>query len=150
MGWRQSTVEAQRLEFVKLALQAGSNRRELCRRFEISPTTGYKRIERHLLEEGFGDRSRPPLRSPRRTGEELEQRIVQARMENPTWGARKLKALLQRRGVPNLPAASTITEILRRRELLNMELAGPRNFVRFEKEAPNLMWQMDFKGDFPL
>ena len=36
-----------REEFVQLALQAGVNRRELCRRFGIAPKTGYKWLMRY-------------------------------------------------------------------------------------------------------
>ncbi len=42
MPWREVTRMSLREEFVKLAMQAGANRRELCRRFGIAPKTGYK------------------------------------------------------------------------------------------------------------
>ncbi|RVR10517.1 helix-turn-helix domain-containing protein, partial [Sinorhizobium meliloti] len=34
--------DGERREFVRLALEEGVNRRELCRRFGISPDIGYK------------------------------------------------------------------------------------------------------------
>ena len=37
-------------EFVALALQPGSNKRELCRRFGISAPTAYKWLKRFELE----------------------------------------------------------------------------------------------------
>ncbi len=42
----------ERREFVRLALGEGVNRRELCRRFGISPDIGYKWLARW----GAGDR----------------------------------------------------------------------------------------------
>jgi TPR repeat protein len=42
MPWREVSVMDQRREFVRLAAQEGANRRELCRRFGISPDIGYK------------------------------------------------------------------------------------------------------------
>ncbi len=39
----------QRHEFVRLALQEGANRRELCRRFNISPDIGYKWHDHQFL-----------------------------------------------------------------------------------------------------
>ena len=42
MPWNEVSVMDQRREFVRLALQEGANRRELCRRFGISPDVGYK------------------------------------------------------------------------------------------------------------
>ena len=46
MPWEEVSVMSQRKEFVKLAQAEGANVRELCRRFGISPTTGYKRLSR--------------------------------------------------------------------------------------------------------
>jgi transposase-like protein len=37
MPWREVSVMDERHEFVRLAMQEGANRRELCRRFGISP-----------------------------------------------------------------------------------------------------------------
>ena len=48
-----------REEFVQLALQAGVNRRELCRRFGIAPKTGYKWL--YALRAGGRERSRRSL-----------------------------------------------------------------------------------------
>ena len=46
-----------RLEFVMLASAEGANIRQLCRRFGISPTTGYKWLERWRLGGTLGFRS---------------------------------------------------------------------------------------------
>ena len=37
-------------EFVRLALAEGVNRRELCRRYGVSPTLGYRLLARYLAE----------------------------------------------------------------------------------------------------
>src|ERR1700737_3657590 len=49
MPWREVTRMLLREEFVKLAMQEGANRRELCRRFGIAPKTGYKWLQRYAL-----------------------------------------------------------------------------------------------------
>jgi transposase InsO family protein len=50
-----------------------------------------------------------------------------------------------------IPVPSTITEILRRHGQLNeRDGAGKPNVQRFEHAAPNDLWQMDFKGHFPM
>ena len=46
-----------RLEFVMLASAEGANVRELCRRFGVSPTTGYKWLERWRLQGVAGFRN---------------------------------------------------------------------------------------------
>jgi hypothetical protein len=67
-----------------------------------------------------------------------------------SWGGRKLAQLLAEEGGPRL-APSTITSILRRAGLLDPTVApGQCAWQRFEHVAPNALWQMDFKGYFPL
>jgi transposase-like protein len=46
MPWREVSVMDERHEFIRLAMQEGANRRELCRRFGISPDVGYKWLRR--------------------------------------------------------------------------------------------------------
>ena len=134
-----------------LALAEGSNMRELCRRFGVSPTTGYKWLVRHAAEgrAGLHDRSRRPEHSPGRTPGALEARVLALRDEHPAWGGRKLRRRLLDLGVTGVPGASTITGILRRNGRLDGERsAAHRPFVRFEHAAPNDLWQMDYKGHF--
>ena len=141
-----------REEFVRLASEAGANVSELCRRFGVSRSNGNKWLDRHKLEgsAGLQERSRRPRSSPGRTALELEARVLAIRVEHPVWGGRKIRRVLQREGLTP-PAASTITEILRRAGLLNGPGAGEaRDWVRFEHVAPNDLWQMDFKGHFAL
>jgi transposase len=143
-------VIEQRAEFVALALQPGANRRELCRRFRISPDTAYRWLGRFAGEgpEGLQDRSRRPHRSPGCTAPAVEAAVLALRAQYPVWGARKLRVLLARQGVQPLPATSTITAILRRHGALDpAQGAGqPRAFQTFEHPYPNALWQMDFKA----
>jgi transposase InsO family protein len=139
-----------RREFVALALAEGSNRTALCERFGISRKTGYKWLGR--AEEGLPvDRSRRPRSSPGRTTTALEDAVLTAADTHPGWGGRKLKRWLKdQRGV-DAPAASTITQILRRHGRLRPEAScASERYVRFEHAAPNAQWQMDFKGHVPL
>ena len=46
MPWQEVSIMDQRREFVRLATAEGANRRELCRRFTMSPQTGYKWLSR--------------------------------------------------------------------------------------------------------
>jgi transposase len=57
-----------RHEFVVFASQEGANIRELCRRYGISPKTGYKWLGRFRAEgvAGLADRSRRPHTTPAR------------------------------------------------------------------------------------
>ena len=148
--WDALTLEDRRLEFAALAASKGVSVSELCRRFGISRKTGYKWLERHAAGEPLSDRSRKPLSSPKKAPEELEARVLKVRSEHPAWGGRKIRAVLLAQGLGS-PSPSGITEILRRNGKLDGPGAGEkRDWERFEREAPNELWQMDFKGHFEL
>src|SRR3984885_3581933 len=86
MPWREVSALDQRREFVRLALQDGVNRRELCRRFGISPDVGYKWLARHIAGDAdLEDRSRRPRRSPARSA--IEALALAVRDAHPAWGA---------------------------------------------------------------
>jgi transposase InsO family protein len=156
-------------EFVMLATRPGANISALCRRFQISRPTGYKWLRRYRREglEGLRDRSRRPHTSPNQTPEPIADAVCAVRRTHPAWGGRKIEAVLHRAAeagaetigsagvaVPaasEVPAASTCQAILKRRGLIDPEAsAEARPLKRFERAAPNDLWQMDFKGDFPL
>lgn len=146
MPWREVSKMEQRREFVRLAMQDGANRRELCRRFGIHPDTGYKWLKRWSSEERqLSDRSRRPHSSPIRTPAQMETRILAIRDAHPAWGARKIARCLEREGIEP-PAASTVHAVLVRHERIVPPQGGIPANERFEKAAPNLLWQMDFKG----
>jgi len=116
MPWTEVSVMSQRLEFVSLAQREGNNMRELCRRFGVSPSTGYKWLRR-FSDGGAAamvDQPRRPHHSPQRTPLEVEQVVLAVRDAHPAWGARKLRAWLLARSHEHLPSPSTITAILQR------------------------------------
>jgi transposase InsO family protein len=149
MPWQEVLIVDQRREFVRLAMQEGVNRRELCQRFGIHPDTGYKWLARWAAKEELTDRSRRPHSSPARTEATIEERILAWRDAHPAWGARKIMHCLKREGVV-CPAHSTVHEILRRHGRIVVPLGGAAAHLRFEKPEPNQLWQMDFKGHMPL
>jgi transposase InsO family protein len=144
---------SQRHEFVLLADAESANLRQLCRRFHISPTTAYKWLDRFHRGgvAALADRSRRPHHSPARTPDSVEREVLSLRDEHPAWGGRKLRARLLALERGGVPAASTITSVLRRHGRLDpQEGERHRPFRRFEHAQPNDLWQMDFKGDFAL
>ena len=146
MPWQEVLRMDQRREFIRLAMQDGANRRELCRRFKISPRVAYKWLRRWLEGDGeLADRSRRPHTSPSRSDAVMEQQVLTIRDAHPAWGARKIARCLARDG-NTPPAPSTVHEILRRHDRVKPPINHCAPYQRFEKEAPNLLWQMDFKG----
>jgi transposase InsO family protein len=153
MPWVERSVATERLEFVRLAGLEGANRRELCRRFKISPRIGYKWLARFAAEgvAGLTDRSRRPKHSPKRTALPVEAAVLAVREAHPSWGGRKIKAVLAREEGAHLPAASTVTAILRRHgRIARLDSLQRQPCRRFERALPNELWQMDFKGHFAL
>ncbi len=148
MPFNEATIMSNREEFVKLADAPGANIRELCRRFTVSPTTGYKWLDRFRAGEraGLRERSRKPARS-----RPLEARILTLRQEHPDWGARTLRQRLIDLGITGLPTASTVHAILVRNGCIAPEEGEKHQaWNRFEHAAPNDLWQMDFKGHVPM
>lgn len=150
MPWDVKDVVGRRLELVEAMGVPGVNVSGLCERFGVSSKTAYKWKHRYEADgvDGLVDRSRAPRSSPNKTASGIEGLVCEVRDEFPFWGGRKLKKVLARRGVKDLPAVSTITEILRRNDRLNGPATGTVTWTRFEAEQPNDLWQMDFKGWF--
>ena len=141
-----------RLDFVLLARQPSANIAELCRRFGIARKTAYKWLERFDIDgtNGLADRSRKPRSSPKTAAGEMELQVLALHLEYPYWGARKLRELLPE--ALGRPHHSTIDAILRRHDchVLGAKSHLDEAPIRFEHELPNDLWQMDFKGHFPL
>jgi transposase InsO family protein len=154
MPWQELSVMEQREEFVRLAMLGGANVSKLCERFGISRDTGHRLLKRYATEgrAGIADRSRRPLVSPLRTQAATEAEILRIRSENNNaWGARKIARVMERQGFEDVPSLSTITGVLRRHGKLEERRSKYRGpFIRFERETPNELWQMDFKGHFAL
>ncbi|RAU44221.1 IS481 family transposase, partial [Pseudomonas sp. RIT412] len=146
MSWNARDAMSLKEEFVALALQPDANRRELCRRFKISPQTGYKWLRRFekLGLSGLSEQSRRPLSNPRKSTPALEEKVITLRKQHPRWGGRKISHVLDEAVAP-----STVTEILHRHDLILPEdSTASKPWHRFEHAAPNDLWQMDFKGFF--
>jgi transposase InsO family protein len=152
MPWEKVTEMSLKLEFVTFALQEAEPFMSLCRRFKISPKTGYKYLNRYkeFGEQGLAEISRRPLTNPNQTACEIENKILEIREWKPAWGARKIRSYLLNKNETKLPATSTITDILNRHGLIEKKDLPAKAFKRFEHPSPNDLWQIDFKGHFQM
>jgi transposase InsO family protein len=150
MPWNEVSTVSLRAEFVRLAQTEDANISQLCDRFHISRKTGYKWLARFRChgDSGLSDQCRRPIFSPGRTPSEVETEVLRLRDQHPTWGGRKLHTRLIALKRKNIPSPSTITAILRRHGRVDPDLRTPRAYVRFQRDRPNELWQMDFKGHF--
>ena len=126
---------------------------ELARRYGVTPKTVYKWVDRYAADpaQGLVERSRAPVQHGRATAVAVQAEVLRLRQQHPTWGPKKLRAVLQtRRPAQVWPAASTIGDLLRR-EGLSQPQRRERYIVPLTQPlaaavAPNDVWTADFKG----
>ncbi len=151
MPWERVDVSEQRVAFVVRAVSGKEPLATLCRQFGISRPTGYLWRDRYkqghhsLLQ--VREYSRRPHRSPTRTESAKEQQVVALRNQTG-WGAKKLQVLLRENNAP-LPV-STIHRILQRHGLVKEDRGPGAAPGRFQRAAPNELWQMDSKGEYRM
>lgn len=134
-----------RLEVLLEAERSGETVTAICERYGISRQTFYEYRRRYLEDglDGLEPRSRRPYRSPNQIDYDLEVEICKMRKDHPRWGARRIRDELLRAGI-DPPAISTIHQALRRNHLVADQPKKRRKFLkRFEREAPNDLWQID-------
>src|SRR5213083_1485667 len=158
MPWKVHSLIGERLRFVLAALRREQSVAQLCRRYRVSPKTGFKWLRRfrHRGRAGLRDRPRRPDRSPTRLASHWQQAIARCRRKWPHWGAKKIRARL-RSEHPRaaLPCVRTIQRWLER---LGLTSGRPRAWARrgpqlprpalTVPQAPNNVWTVDFKGWF--
>ena len=156
MPWKVTATMDLKREFVRRH-KAGERMTDLCGEFQISREAGYQLVRRYDLggDAGLLPRSRAPLRSPRRTDEALVKLVLRERRAHPSWGPRKLKAILERREGVRLPASSTLAELLKKHGLVESRrrrrtYAPVRAHGLRVATAPNDLWCIDYKGQFRL
>lgn len=155
MPWTEATPMDSRLQFVAEARRTDEPFVALCARHGIAPKTGYKWLARYAAEgaAGLHERSRRPHTSPTATAPEAADALLELRRRHPTWGARKLLAVLARRRPRlTLPAPSTAAALLQRAGLVTSRTRrrtpGHPGRPTAPMDAPNAVWTADFKGEF--
>lgn len=155
MSWRVTKVEEQRKEFITRAALGDMAITELCKEYQISRKTAYKWINRYKQfgDEGLLDKSRKPLTQAGKTKEGLEQRILEVKHRYPTWGPKKVLALLEiNHPEEDWPSDTTIGNILSRNGLVETRKRRKRMPAKTDPlshcHAPNDVWSIDFKGWF--
>ncbi len=141
-------VEAveQRLDMVRAVDDFGLTVTEAAALWGVSRATWHLWRRRFEAEGvvGLADRSTRPKSSPKRISMLLEQQIVTLRSDHPRWGPRRIQGELRRRGIKP-PAVSTIQTVFARNALVVVPAAKPKPTVRFQRDQPNELWQIDGK-----
>ncbi len=155
MPWKaQSPVDLRKQLMERL--HGGERMTDLCREYGISRKTGQKFKARFAQAgvEGLRDQSRAPHVIPHKTQVELMDLVLAERRKHPTWGPRKLKAVLERQLGRPLPSHTTLSVMLSKAGLVKPRKRRPRHApeptqLRNASE-PNDVWCIDYKGQFRL
>jgi len=164
MPWRSTDIVKERTKFILEwerrwhACEGRVNLASLCREFGVSRDAGYRWIRRYQAADhdisAVIDRSHRPTTMPMKVDEQVEDLVVAARKAYPRWGPKKIRSLLvERYADVEVPAPSTIGEILKRRGLSQRPARRRRRSTPFsspfaEVVDPNTTWCADFKGQF--
>lgn len=112
-----------------------------------------KRVRKLGLEEGLKEQSRARKTQRRFEGPAIEE-LFELRRKHPRWGPKHLLAqIAETKPWLALPAASTLTELMRGAGLLSQRRRQRKNkpvFHQRQATAPNEVWTIDFKGQFRL
>ena len=156
MPWKETCVMDERTKFIGRLL-SGEKMAPLCKEFGISRVTGHKIWNRYHQDgsRGLYNRSRAPHKHPNQTPFEVEQLIVRLKKEKPSWGAPKIRELVNNKyPTIKLPSTSTVHSILNRHDLVKKR--RKRNMFRATASylstpnQPNDLWCTDFKGEFRM
>jgi putative transposase len=153
MPWSDTSPMDERLQFVVDVRRAHESMTSLCARYGISRKTGYQVYARYLREgpAGLLEQSRRPHTSPTATDAAVVAALLALRRRHPTWGGKKLVAILARREPALAPLApSTAAALLKRhgcimRPRRQRPLGHPGRPTTTMRE-PNATWTADFKG----
>ena len=99
MPWNQTSPMDQKTQFIADYLRDRLSVSELCELYCVSRKTGYKWIDRYVKQgpAGLVERSRQPHGSPNATPAHIVAAFVELRTHHPSWGAKKLLSILERR-----------------------------------------------------
>jgi putative transposase len=155
MPWNQTTPMDQKTQFVADYLRETFSFTELCARYAVSRETGYKLIRRYLERgpQGLEELSRRPYTSPNQTAPHIVEALLELRRHHPSWGAKKLIAVLSKRHSSwALPSRTTVFDILNRHGMVakkrRRRRIGHPGRPTSQVLAPNDVWCADFKGQF--
>jgi transposase len=133
-----------------LEAAAGVPVTEVAARFGVSRQSVHGWVRRHQ-EDGLGglmDRPRRPESCPHQVSAEIEAVVCELRRAHPRWGPLRLAHELAKTGVVPAPSRMSVYRVLVRHGLIGPQ---PRkrpkdSYVRWERDAPMALWQLDIVG----
>ena len=144
----------QRYQAVLAVIADGRSVVEVAGQWGVSRQTLHAWLARYEAEglAGLADRSHRPAWCPDQLAAELEARVLELRRARRYWGPRRIRLELARLGADPVPSESAIYRCLVRSGVIDPAVRRRRDQVwkRWERSAPNELWQMDLVGGFLL
>ncbi|MEN3266424.1 MAG: hypothetical protein V7646_3318 [Pseudonocardia sp.] len=145
------TVVEQRYRAV-LAVQRGEQKTDVAAQFGVSRQSVHHWCVRYAADglAGLVDRSHRPESCPHQTTAEIEVWVCELRREHPGWGAHRIVHELARLARPGVrvPSRNSVHRILVRNGLVDPRRRKRKraDYIRWEREAPMALWQLDIVG----
>ena len=142
----------QRYQAVLAVIADGRSVSEVAGQWGVSRQTLHTWLARYEAEglTGLADRSHRPASCPHQLAPELEARVLELRRARPYWGPRRIRLELLRLGADPAPSESAVYRCLVRFGVIDPAVRRRRDqaWKRWERSAPNELWQMDVVGGF--
>jgi transposase len=133
-----------------LEVEAGCPVTEVAARHGVSRQSVHAWVARYRSGglAGLADRSHRPQACPHQTAADVEALVCELRRAHPRWGPVRLAFELERRDIGPVPSLATLYRVLARNTLI---IPGQRrrprsSYIRWEREAPMVLWQVDVMG----
>ncbi|MEO6569638.1 MAG: integrase core domain-containing protein [Opitutaceae bacterium] len=152
MPWKNGAFGTPYCAFIVAVLEGRTSFSAICREHGVSRPSGYKWFRRFLEGglEGLREHSRRPHRFGQASASDRRQAVLKLQQEHPTWGSRKIAAVLRQRWPrQRWPHPRTIERWepkppRRSRRIPIPALRPPRGKIHRCHDV----WTMDFKGWF--
>ncbi len=142
----------QRYQAVLAVIADGRSVVEVAGQWGVSRQTLHAWLAHYEAEglAGLANRSHRPVWCPHQLGPDLEARVLELRRARPYWGPRRIRLELVRLGVEPVPSESAVYRCLVRFGVIEPAARRRRDqtWKRWERSAPNELWQMDVVGGF--
>ncbi|MFC3386351.1 IS481 family transposase [Couchioplanes azureus] len=145
------SIVVQRYQAV-LAVLAGDPVVEVAGKVGVSRQSVHAWLRRYADEglAGLQDRSHRPDSCAHQALPQVEALVCELRRHHPKWGSRRIAFELGRNGCPGdvMPSRMTVYRILIRHGLMTpaKRRRGRKDYLRWERDRPMELWQMDIVG----
>ncbi len=158
MPWKETCLMDEKIKFIAMVNSGSYTFASACGACGISRQAGYKLVARYEAE---GERALVPRSRARRTqahaiGPTTAKTLLEVKAKHVRFGPRKVRDYLIMNGYREpLPAVSTIGELFKRHGLVRERgkpraRSAPHTEPLRHASAPNVVWSIDFKGQFRM